>query len=69
MIISHKHNNKTIKKKTYDNMYRTNRQNAIQMLSLTHTYDEITQDVRHYIQDKTHKHTTCHTDALTDTHP
>jgi len=39
------------------------------MLSLTHTYNEITQDVQQYIQDKTHKHLNFHTDALTNRHP
>jgi hypothetical protein len=29
----------------------------------------VLQDVRQYIQDKTHNHTNVHTDALSDTHP
>ena len=55
----------------YDNIHRTkytNIQTSIHMLSLTHTHNKITQDVRQYIQDKTHNQTNFHEDALTDTH-
>ena len=54
--------------KTFNNIYRTrhtNMQTFIQMRSLTHTYNEITEDVQQYTQDRTHKHTRFHKDAFT----